>query len=417
MRILFATDFYPPFLGGVEVQTALLAEQLASRGHAVTVATVWHKGLPTAESAGGVSIRRLNGMAIRLPWAFSDPARRRYHPPFPDPVIARGLQRLVRETRADIVHAAGWIAYSARIAAGSSSTPFVLSARDFGYSCPIRTLVLKGALCSGPGATKCLAHAREVYGAPKGVAATSVLTLRPWLVSGVARVHVASQFAADIARRDLLRSDDPRVTVIPNMIEAPRMQTPASEASQWLARLPEDPFILFVGSLQRHKGIGPLLEAYAQLRVAPPLVLVGTTWPNTPASWPAGVTTLFDVPNDVVREIWNRSLFGVAPSLVPETFGNVVLEAMFSGRAIIASSIGGPLDIVDPAETGFLTAPGDVAGLMRAMQTLVDDPALRDRMGSQARNRVTERFSPEAVVPKFEAMYAAAAGQTVADQD
>jgi glycosyltransferase involved in cell wall biosynthesis len=407
-RILLVTDFYPPFLGGAELQTQLLAQELTHRGHAVTVATVWHQGLAEFEDDAGVAVRRIRGLSMRLPWAFSDPGRRRYHPPFPDPAITYELRRLIHRFRPDVVHATGWIAYSARLACATTDVPLALSARDYGYVCPIRTLVRHGSICSGSGVSKCLRHAADGYGTAKSAAAVAgVLGLRKWLAAGVVGVHVPSRFAAEIGRRDLLPVEKwDRITLIPDMIRQPDGDASSVAASrEVLERLPSEPFMLFVGALQRHKGIGPLLSAYERLSSPPPLVMVGTSWPDTPKEWPARVTVLTDVPNSIVREIWRRSMFGLFPSLWPETFGGVVTEAMWSGRPMIATSIGGALDTVQPGETGLLVPPGDVAALTAAMQTLIDDPALRQRMGALASERVRERFSPDVVIPQFDAFY------------
>jgi glycosyltransferase involved in cell wall biosynthesis len=196
----------------------------------------------------------------------------------------------------------------------------------------------------------------------------------------------------------------------------PQSTADPDRANPWLEQLPREPFILFVGALQPHKGLRPLLEAHAGLVAAPPLVVVGTRWPNSPTSWPPGVTALENVPNDVVRRIWDRALFGVAPSLVPETFGDVVLEAMSSGRPMIASAIGGPLDSIEDQRTGLLVAPGDVRALRDAMRALVDNPQLRERLGANGRARVVELFSTDAVVPRFEALYESILGRIPADR-
>jgi glycosyltransferase involved in cell wall biosynthesis len=407
LRILFVSDFYPPLIGGAELQQQLLAEELAARDHEVLVATVWQNGLRTLETDGRVTVRRMKGLTLRLPWAFADPTRRRYHPPFPDPAIVFTLVRMIRDFRPDVVHASAWIAHSARLATALTRVPLVLSARDFGYACPVRTLQRHGVVCSGPGLEKCLHNATARYGAAKGLVAVSgVLGLRRWLLRGAVRIHVPSSYVEEIERRDLLRSDDDIISVIPDMIRLPEPGgSPALDPERILARLPEVPFILFVGALQPHKGIEPLLTAYRRLISPPPLVVVGTTWPDSPSSWPSGVTVLTNVPNPLVQEIWPRSMFGIAPSLVPETFGGVVVEAMGARRAIIASSLGGPLDIVDDGRTGFLVTPGHVDGLRRSMQTLIDDTSLRERMGQLGRQRVERLFSTDAVVPQYEAFY------------
>jgi glycosyltransferase involved in cell wall biosynthesis len=389
LRVLLVTDLYPPFIGGAEFQTQLLAEELARRGHAVMVATVWHNGLRQTETTEGVTTCRLRGFAMRLPWAFS--GRRHFHPPAPDPLITLGLVRLMRRFRPDVVHATGWIAYSTRLATVFTRRPLVVSGRDFGYACPIRTLIWCGGTCTGPHYGKGLRRSAQRYGVPKALfAVAGVLGLRHWLIAGTAGIHVTSRFVAQIERRDLLSDDEIRIALIPDMIrpastlDVGPVRLGQESVEQVLERLPSEPFILFVGALQSHKGIEPLLSAYRSLNAPPPLV-VGTSWPDSPKEWLDGVTVLTDIPNPVVHRIWERSLFGVAPSLWPETFGGTVTEAMQHGRPIVASSLGGPLDTMEHGRTGFLVPPGDVDALTGAMQALVDDPALRERMGTLAR--------------------------------
>jgi glycosyltransferase involved in cell wall biosynthesis len=407
MRILLTADFLPPFLGGAELQTAMLARELAARGHAVASATVWHSGQPPVEADGGVTVHRLRGATTAVPAFFGDPGRRRYHPPFPDPGVVVGLRNLIRAFRPDVVHATGWMAYSA-LAATPDRIPFLVSARDFGYASPVRTLWHDGAICDAPGLRHDLAPSIAMYGGPRGVvAAVGVAAMRPLLVRRVAAIHTPSSGAADYLRRDLVPDGPDRVVVIPDMTETPRDRScRADDASVGgiLESLPSEPFIAFVGALQRHKGIEPLVAAWAGMSPRPPLVVVGTRWPDTPDRWPDGIVVLTDVPNHLVQEVWRRSLFGVLPSLVPETFGGVITEAMREGRSVVASAIGGPLDIVDPGVTGLLTAPGNVEELRSAMQLLTDDDAMRVRMGVAGRERI-ERFAPAVVMPAFEALY------------
>ena len=81
MRILMASDFYPPFIGGAERQVQLLGQELHLRGHTVGVATVWHSGQPQQQDDAGVDVRRIKGLTTRVAWFSKDPLRR-FHPPF-----------------------------------------------------------------------------------------------------------------------------------------------------------------------------------------------------------------------------------------------------------------------------------------------------------------------------------------------
>ena len=105
-----------------------------------------------------------------------------------------------------------------------------------------------------------------------------------------------------------------------------------------------------------------------------------------------------------VMAAWDRALLGVVPSVGAETFGNVVTEAMSRGSAVVASRLGGIVDIIEHGRSGLLVPPADAAALAAAIQQLIDDPALRERIGSEARRRV-ELFAASRVLPRFERLY------------
>ncbi|CAN5556412.1 glycosyltransferase family 4 protein [soil metagenome] len=415
MRILLATDFYPPFIGGAERQVQLLAQNLARRGHAVSVVTVWHDGLAKREVESGVTIHRIKGLATEMRRFYSDPGRR-HHPPFADPRLAWRIRRIASRERAEVVHANGWIAYSCAAALLGKRTPLIVSVRDYGYSCAVRTLLRAGTLCEGPELFKCLRCAEGTYGAPKAVVAVAGLFGgRVLLRRKTTAAHSVSRFVQSVVGRDLLAGmgsgpilrtladvAPPRVSAIP----------PPEEGDEtYLDQLPPVPFILFVGALQPHKGLGPLLSAYRQMKDPPPLVMIGTTWQDTPTEFPASVTVLRDVPNRIVMAAWRRSLFGVAPSIWPDPLPGVVREAMSQGKPVVASDIGGNPDMVEHERTGLLVPPGDVPALRSAMERLAQDATLRERLGRAAQVSAGHYTAVE-VVPAFEGLYAEALAAT-----
>jgi glycosyltransferase involved in cell wall biosynthesis len=221
-----------------------------------------------------------------------------------------------------------------------------------------------------------------------------------------------------VMRRDFLtgrdRAGQTVTRVVPDMIETEGPATSAEEGRARLAELPDEPFILFVGALRRVKGVEQLLAAYERLEDPPPLVLIGTLEPDSPR-FPPNIHILLDVPHDAVMAAWNRCLFGVLPSLWPEPFGTVVTEGMSSGKAVIGTRPGGHTDLVADGETGILVPAGDVDSLAGAMDRLIRDAELRERMGRAALVR-SKRFTPHAVMPQIETMYASAQADGVAPE-
>jgi glycosyltransferase involved in cell wall biosynthesis len=402
-RILMASDFYRPFIGGAERQVEILSKQLHGRGYEMAVATMWHKGLPREEDDEGVALHRLSALSTRTARFSGDPGRR-YHPPFPDPVMSLELRRLIRKFKPDLVHAHGWIAYSCAAALLGSDVPLLISVRDYGYTCATRTMLYNGTTCDGPSPLKCLGCASQKYGPLKASAAVAgVFTGRPLLTRKIVGAHSITSFVQSVTRRDLLHeSRESPGSLVPDFVIPSFLELSGDKANLGSA-LPSKPYILFVGALQAHKGINVLLQAYERLEVKPPLVLIGTRWPDTP-QFPPGVTVLENVPHAGVMAAWDRCLFGVVPSVWPEPLGVVSLEAMSRSKAVIGSAVGGITDIVVDGETGFLTEPGNVAELAARMAELIANPEERERFGQAGKVRI-QLFTSESVLPRFERLY------------
>lgn len=399
MRILLLSQFYSPVIGGEERHVRSLGAALARRGHHVSVGTQMHPGSPDTELDGAVRVHRLRGTLQRLSGLHTD-SERRHAPPFPDPELVLALKRLVARERPDIIHAHNWI-YASFLPLKVPSGALVVTLHDYGLVCAKKNFMHLGAhLCSGPALAKCLPCATRHYGAVKAAATT----VGNW-ASGFAARRVVDRFIAvsqAVARHTGLARGGTPYDVIPNFV--PDDVAVLGPEDPCLRVLPGDGFILFVGDMMRLKGIDVLLKAYAGLERAPSLVLIGRRVADTPTEFPPNVHVFSTWPHSAIMHAWRRSLFGVLPSVGPEACATVIIEAMASGKAVVASDIGGMPDLVDHGETGLLVPPGDAQALAQAMQTLLQDRALLARLEASSLARVG-RLKAGAVVTRIEQVY------------
>ena len=95
----------------------------------------------------------------------------------------------------------------------------------------------------------------------------------------------------------------------------------------------------------------------------------------------------------------------VLASREPEPFGLVLLEAMATGKPVIATAHGGPLDIIEDGRTGDLVPPCDARAMAAAIVALLRDPARAQRLGAHGRQRVLDHYTAEQYVAGIDAVY------------
>jgi glycosyltransferase involved in cell wall biosynthesis len=88
-----------------------------------------------------------------------------------------------------------------------------------------------------------------------------------------------------------------------------------------------------------------------------------------------------------------------------EAFPNGAIEAMAAGLPVVASAVGGLLDLIDDGRTGRLVPPGDPEALAAALRTLIEHPAEAAAMGRAARDVARGRYSFDRMVSAFEDLY------------
>jgi glycosyltransferase involved in cell wall biosynthesis len=163
----------------------------------------------------------------------------------------------------------------------------------------------------------------------------------------------------------------------------------------------EPPEVLYAGRLSAEKGVLELVEATAEMN----LVVAGDG--PLRGSVPQALGFL---PPEELAERYARAAVVACPSH-REGFGVACLEAMAHARPVVASGVGGLLDLVVNGETGILVEPGNVPSLRAGLERLLVDRELRRRMGDAGRRRAAEHFSWDSVTRKTLDVYARYAGK------
>jgi len=164
--------------------------------------------------------------------------------------------------------------------------------------------------------------------------------------------------------------------------------------------------LLFVGRIERGKGVLVLLEALKEIinlygkRIK--CVFVGQErQPIAHLFSQKDVAQNIEykgkVTDDELSLLYEESDIFINPSLIYESFSYTCLEAMTHGVPAVASKIGGIPEVVEDGVSGFLFQPGNIKELVNKLKTLIDHPAKRIEMGEQARARVEKYFDSMSV--------------------
>lgn len=215
----------------------------------------------------------------------------------------------------------------------------------------------------------------------------------------------------------------PNVTVIPIGIDTSRF-APTVSGVALRARLgiaPEHRIVLFLGRMVRDMGLDTVLSAIPRIRDGLPgarfLVAGGRgelyehvrALANDTAS---GVHVLPDVANETLPEVYAAADLVVAPTQGARACGSLAaLEAMSTGKPVIAAGVGGVLEIVVEGETGRIVPPGDVEALAGAVVDVLGDDQLCARLGAQGRARAVHLFDGPTLNARMEAFLALASAR------
>jgi len=366
VRIFIQSRAFHPSVGGLEQASLLLARELTSRGHTVTVAT---DVLDDARADAGFAFDVLRGLSL--------------------PQMARAAKR------ADLVHASGFSVLAYAIAA-VARRPLVFTHHGYQATC-----LVGNGWHDGPRCEYRLTRCASLTARQRGVAHAARQLVRH-AVGRAALPAAAAHVAVSRYVHDVIRA--PRSSVVHNCADTsvfhPDPSRPAGER------------FLFVGRFVAEKGVDTLLRAVARCaRLGSPVALDLVGSGPLESAYRQLVHEL-DIERCVsfqgrlrgaaLAAAMRRSLAVVVPSTCDEAFGIVAAEAISCGRLALVSSTGGLPEVVEGLDC--IAPPGDDDGWARLLLRARDDSAWRAR-SEKALPSLASRFTEEAFVRGYLRVY------------
>jgi glycosyltransferase involved in cell wall biosynthesis len=376
MRVLHLMEYYAA-VGGLERGVHMICDILEEAGHACA-AVFSHAG------------------------EGERPARRPAHyvPELAEPHGSRAiasLQRVLEKEQPDVVliheflepEILEWVV---------ARYPSIRYVWGFKLMCPggRRMWEEPGEVCSRKVGYLCQAVAYREHCMPRDPRQGLPLIARTMRLAEIHRARSEMVVPSEFMKRLLIREqfDPDRVHCLPLCTVLPPAQN--LTASQ-------DPHLIFCAARLRHeKGVHLLVEAMETLPHAR-LVIAGDG-PERPSleahvrreGLAGRVTFAGWIGSSEVARYMAQAAIVVVPSIWPEPFGMVGIEAMAYGRPVVAFDVGGISEWLVPGETGALVPPADVAGLRQSLAQLMDNQETAAQMGRKGRAVVEQRFTAEA---------------------
>jgi glycosyltransferase involved in cell wall biosynthesis len=228
--------------------------------------------------------------------------------------------------------------------------------------------------------------------------ATRINWHRKRRIYAASRIFVAapSRWMLDRARESMLAASIEGARVVPNGVDLQTFRPDGEADPPAEAGIPRVVFAANGGAANPHKDFATLRSAVRELDG--PLEIVAVGGDRRDEVLGDGILIRHEprMSPERLASLYRSAVAGIHAS-AEESFGLAAAESLACGTPVVAASAGGISEVVDDGVTGFVHSPGDAAGVASSLRSLLDQPALRERLSAAAVG-ARERFDRERMV-------------------
>jgi glycosyltransferase involved in cell wall biosynthesis len=382
MKIIQVAQCFPPAIGGVETHVLKLSKGLVERGHDVSVycssltASNAESSLPAKyfhHEIDGIKIHRFPAIKISKS--------------IPSTVMPSMMKAMSREKGVHVIHAHsyGYFPIFGSYIPSKTTGAALLFTPHFSAETTISSIL------------------RKVF---------------DYSIGNVS-LRLADRIIAitEIEKSALSRfvKTPSKIDVVPNGVDIQEFQNQTLGETFKLKFDIQGPVVLFVGRLANNKGLNFLVEAMPEVLAKFPstkFVFVGKDWGMRQSLWDQAKKLGVASSLLLTGPLFGSEFYGafasadifVLPSTAGEAFGIVLLEAMASGKPVIASNVGGIGGLVKSNINGFLLPPANAQALSEKILYLFNNPQIAEHFGT-VNKAEAETYSWETIVNRIERVY------------
>ncbi len=401
MKVLLISEYFPPFSkGGGEISAYLLAKNLAKKID-ISILTSYFHGSKRYEVKDNIKIYRRLKTGKNPGSVLGNINRMLYF----ENSLKKELIKICRKENFDIIHCLNMTSLSVIDLKKKIKGKFVAHINSPLVMCPKGDLIYNDKAC--PGFCSYKKFSRCVYiSYDIGKTKNNFLIRRNPIIKKILynnylkKLNRIKKFDACFAISSFLKNNlidyNKKVFVVPNIVDIKKFSKLKNNDNE---------FILYIGDYKISKGPHVLLEALKGTNHKAEFYGEGPLKKYLLKYKTKNVKIHDKVSYNKILNLYENASIIVFPSIWPEPFGRIAIEAMAAGKPIIASNIGGIKDIVDNNKNGIMVMPGNFIELKKAIVRLMENKKLRKKLGKEGRKKAKKEFNGKKISGKVIKLY------------